>query len=481
MNRRDAFKLIVAGGVGSAMIPACRKLDHKGRPRNPNIVFILADDLGYGDLSCYGQTHFRTPNIDRLAAAGMRFTAHYAGSTVCAPSRSALMTGQHTGHTPIRGNREIKPEGQHPLPGNAVTAARMLKEAGYATGAFGKWGLGYPGSEGDPNRQGFDTFFGYNCQRYAHNYYPRHLWHNQEKVILEGNAGTKAGTYGPSLIHEKTLRFIEENKDNPFFLFVPSIIPHAELFAPEIDMKKHRGKYGPETPYKGQDEDSPRYREGGYGSQAEPRAAFAAMINLLDDQIGEIAAKVKELGLAENTLILFSSDNGPHQEGGADADYFNSSGGFRGYKRDLYEGGIRIPLIASWPGTIEPGSVTPHVSAFWDFLPTACQIAGVHPPQRIDGLSYLPTLTARGRQERHPYLYWEFYERRGRQAVRMGDWKGVRLNVSENPDGPIELYNLKTDPGEAADLAAQYPEVVRQISALMKEAHTPSEVFLFQR
>lgn len=479
MNRRDAVKLLVACGACSVIGPACRnQKGGMGRTR-PNIILILADDLGYGDLSCYGQTRFQTPNIDKLAANGKRFTDFYSGSTVCAPSRSSLMTGEHTGHTPIRGNKAVQPEGQHPLPAGVTTVAHLLKEAGYATGAFGKWGLGYPGSEGDPNDQGFDEFFGYNCQRYAHNYYPRHLWHNQERVIIEGNAGTKTGTYAPDLIHEKSLRFIEKNKNKPFFLFIPSIIPHAELFAPEPYLKKHRGNFGVEKPYKGQDEESPRYRNGGYGSQEEPRAAFAAMVNLLDDQVGKIIAKVEELDLAGNTIILFSSDNGPHREGGADPDYFDSNGEFRGYKRDLYEGGIRVPMIASWPGKIEPGSISQHVSAFWDFLPTFCQMAGTKPPAEIDGLSILPALLGRKGQKKHAYLYWEFYERGGSQAVRMGDWKGVRLNVKENPDGPIELYDLKADPGETTDLAEPYPDIAGQISALMKEAHTPSDVFFF--
>lgn len=480
MDRREAVKLLIACGAYSMVGPACRNQTRKLDRSKPNIIFILADDLGYGDLSCYGQTHFQTPNIDKLAARGIRFTDHYSGSTVCAPSRSSLMTGQHTGHTPIRGNKEFKPEGQHPLPASVTTAAQLLQQAGYVTGAFGKWGLGYPGSEGDPNNQGFDTFFGYNCQRYAHNYYPRHMWHNQEKAILEENAGSKTGMYGPSLIHDKTLQFIDDNKDNSFFLFVPSIIPHAELFAPESYIEKHSGKYGDESPYNGHDAGSLRYKIGGYGSQPEPKAAFASMVNLLDDQVGEIVAKVNELGLSEDTIILFSSDNGPHLEGGADPDYFNSNGDYRGYKRDLYEGGIRVPMIASWPGKNKAGSTSNHVSAFWDFLPMMCEIAGTKPPSDIDGISYLPILIGKGEQEQHPYLYWEFHERGGRQAVRLGDWKGVRLNVKKNPGGPIELYNLKSDPGETRDLAEKHPDIVEQISAHMKEAHTPSEVFPFE-
>jgi arylsulfatase A len=479
VDRRQVLKLLFASGAYSALGSACHKLGKKARSK-PNIIFISADDLGYGDLSCYGQTHFQTPNIDQLVANGIRFTDFYSGSTVCAPSRSSLLTGQHTGHTPIRGNKEIFPEGQHPMPAGVITVARLLQEAGYITGAFGKWGLGFPGSEGDPNNQGFDEFFGYNCQRYAHNYYPRHLWHNQEKVIISENEGTKTGTYGPNLIHEKTLQFIDKNKDKPFFLFVPSIIPHAELFAPEVYMQKHRNKYGEETPYEGADDGSRWYRIGGYGSQPEPRAAFAAMVSLLDDQVGEIVAKVKALGLVEDTIILFTSDNGPHREGGADPDYFDSNGTYRGYKRDLYEGGIRVPLIASWPGQIKSGSTSDHISAFWDFLPTTCQIVGIEPPSSRDGISFLPTLLGHGKQIDHPYLYWEFYEQGGKQAVRLGDWKGVRLNVHKNSNGMIELYNLALDPGETTDMAENHPEVVKHITTLMKEAHTDSEVFLFQ-
>ncbi|MBD3383612.1 sulfatase-like hydrolase/transferase [candidate division KSB1 bacterium] len=375
----------------------------------PNIIFILADDLGYGDLSCYGQKKFSTPNIDKLAEKGLRFTDAYSGSTVCAPSRSSLLTGLHTGHTLIRGNKPVYPEGQHPLPAESKTLAEYLKAAGYITGAFGKWGLGPSGSEGDPNHQGVDEFFGYNCQRYAHNYYPRHLWHNQNKVMIPGNEGAKQGVYAPQLIHEKVLTFIEDNRKNPFFLYVPSVIPHAELFAPEAYTKKYRGKFLPEKSYEGTDSGE-HFKTGGYGSQPEAHAAFAAMIHLLDEQVGDIVAKVEELDLLENTLIVFSSDNGPHLEGGADPDYFNSNGPLRGYKRDLYEGGIRVPLIARWDGLHKKGESTDHVCAFWDILPTFCQIAGRSTPENIDGISFLPLLKGTvEEQKKHEYLYWEFH------------------------------------------------------------------------
>ena len=467
--------VLVASQCGS---PTDTNAPQTNSPSPPNIIYILADDLGYGDLSCYGQTKFSTPNIDRLAAQGMRFTQHYSGSTVCAPSRSALMTGLHTGHTPVRGNKEIRPEGQYPLADSVLTLAEVLQQAGYATGAFGKWGLGFPGSEGDPNFQGFDTFFGYNCQRFGHNYYPRHLWSNQDSIVLEANAGTDQGIYAPSLIHEKTLAFIDEHQNEPFFLYVPSIIPHAELVAPEEVMNRFRGTFDPETAYSGVD-NGPEYRAGPYESQPEPHAAFAAMVTVLDRQVGEIINKVDSLGLADNTLIIFTSDNGPHQEGGADPNYFNSNGPLRGYKRDLYEGGIRVPMIARWPSRIAASSESNHVSAFWDVFPTVAELAGQTPSGKQDGLSFLPTLTGEGEQATHEYLYWEFHEKGGRLAVRKGDWKAVQYEVLDNPNGPIALYDLSTDLSEETDVADQHPEVVAEMKAILDSARTPSPVFAF--
>ena len=454
-----------------------KKSAKKVDTQKPNIVYILADDLGYGDLSCYGQTNFATPNIDKLAETGIKFTQHYAGCTVCAPSRSSLMTGQHTGHTFIRGNKEWKPEGQYPLEAKAVTMAEVLKKEGYATGGFGKWGLGFVGTEGDPNNQGFDEFYGYNCQRIGHNYYPYHLWHNQEKIVLKGNEGTQTGEYGPELIHKEALKFMEDNKDKPFFLYYPSIIPHAELFAPEEYMKKYRGKFDPEKNYKGVD-DGKRYKNGGYGSQPESHAAFAAMVDYLDMQVGEIVAKLKELGVYENTLIIFTSDNGPHLEGGADPDYFNSNGPLKGYKRDLYEGGIRVPMIAVWDGKIKPGQETDHISAFWDVLPTVAEITAAPTPENIDGISFLPTLLGE-KQNPHKYLYWEFHEKGGRKALRKGDWKLVSYNVKKPEKTTIELYNLVDDIGEENNVAAKHPEIVKELTKLMNSARTQSEVFSF--
>ena len=446
----------------------------------PNIVYILADDLGYGDLSIMGQKRFNTPNLDRMAREGMIFTQHYAGCTVCAPSRSSLMTGLHTGHTPIRGNKEWNPEGQWPMPAETYTVAEMLKEAGYTTGGFGKWGLGYPGSEGDANMQGFDEFYGYNCQRIAHNYYPSHLWNNQQKVVLEGNSGDQFGTYAPELIHQRALQFIEKNKDKPFFLFYPNVIPHAELLLPEEYMRKFKGKLLPENSFKGAEPGDMGFRNGAYGSQPEGHAAFAAMVTLLDKQVGEVLNKLKELGLDKNTIVMFSSDNGPHQEGGADPDYFDSNGPLRGYKRDLYEGGIREPMAAWWPGKIKANSKTDLPSAFWDVLPTLADLAGIKTPENIDGISFLPTLLGAEGQKTHNFLYWEFHEQGGRKAIRKGNWKMVQYNIS-NPEKTItELYDLSNDSGEEHNLADKHPLIVNELTALINTARTESEIFPLQ-
>lgn len=465
--------------ISLTMIAGCNDQKNTKEDRQkPNIIYILADDLGYGDLSLTGQEKFQTPNIDKLARDGIFFTQHYSGSTVCAPSRSSLLTGMHTGHTFIRGNREIQPEGQYPLDSSMVTVAELLQSEGYVTGAFGKWGLGYPSSEGDPIKQGFDEFFGFNCQRMGHNYYPYHLWYNQVKVILKSNERKKKGSYAPDIIHQQALTFLEKNKDTTFFMYYPSIIPHAELVAPKKYMAKFRGKLLPEKEYQG-DDGGKYYKNGGYGSQKEPHAAFAAMIYLLDKQVGEIRKKVEELGIAENTIIIFASDNGPHQEGGADPNYFNSNAGLRGFKRDLYEGGIRVPMIAYWPNKIKPNSTSNHISAFWDFLPTVCEIAQIKKPQNIDGISFLSELLGE-KQKSHDYLYWEFLERGGKQALRLGDWKGVRVNMSNNSDAPIELYNLAVDIGEQHNIAAENPEIVREIAEIMEKEHKYSKEFSFE-
>jgi arylsulfatase A len=445
----------------------------------PNLIYILADDLGYGDLGCYGQKFIETPNIDRMAAQGMLFTSHYSGSTVCAPSRSSLMTGLHTGHTQIRGNRRNQPEGQFPLSAGTVTLPGLLKEAGYVTGAFGKWGLGYPGSEGDPLNQGFDVFFGYNCQSYAHRYYPEYIWHNENKYYLEGNDWSNKVTYAPDLIHTKTLDFIRENADTSFFLFVPSLIPHAEMIVPEDEiLAGYRGQFD-EIPWKGNDYGSEDFSIPGYCSQAEPFATHAAMISRLDRQVGEIMQLITDLGIAENTFIIFTSDNGPHSEGGANPEFFDSNSIFRGSKRDLYEGGIRVPFIAWWPGTVNAGSKSDHISAFWDMMPTYSELAGMHLTGDTDGISMVPELTGRGSQEKHDFLYWEFLEQGGKQAVRMGKWKGIRLNMDDDPAAPIELYDLSVDQGEQENISAQYPEIIDRIDSVMRSARVFNAEFTF--
>ncbi|GAB4014650.1 arylsulfatase [Spirosoma koreense] len=446
----------------------------------PNIVFILADDLGYGDVGINGQKLIKTPNIDRLAREGMQFTQFYAGTSVCAPSRSSLMTGQHTGHTYIRGNKSVEPEGQEPIADSVTTVAELLKRAGYITGAFGKWGLGPVGSEGDPNKQGFDRFYGYNCQSLAHRYYPDHLWDNDRKVVLPANENLRqTNEYAPDLIQKQALDFLDaRNGNQPFFLFLPYILPHAELMAPNDSLLAYyKGKF-PEKPFKGADY-GPDAKTGGYASQAYPHATFAAMVARLDLYVGQVMAKLKAKGLDQNTLVIFTSDNGPHIEGGADPGFFNSSGGFRGVKRDLYEGGIREPFFARWPGAIKAGSRSEYVGAFWDLLPTFTELAGAQTPAHLDGLSLVPSLTGKGAQKKHDYLYWEFHENGGRQAIRQGNWKAVRLQVSTDPNGPVELYDLVKDPAEAHNLASQYPDKVKELSQLMKKAHIDSPLFPF--
>lgn len=441
----------------------------------PNIVFILADDMGYGDLGCYGQKRIETPYIDQLAAGGIRFTQFYAGTSVCAPSRSVLLTGQHTGHTPVRGNYEIQPEGQLPLPDTAYTIAEMLKKAGYATGNFGKWGLGYPGSEGTPNKQGFDRFFGYNCQRQSHNYFPDHLWDNDTRIDY-ANTATSQRHYAPDLIQKEALAFIDEHRAAPFFLYLSYTLPHAALQLPKDDstFEYYKRKFNEKArPV------STEWNGKGYQPQAYPHAAYAAMVTKLDNYVGQVMEKLTALGIAKNTLIIFSSDNGPHHEGGNDPAFFNSSGGFRGMKRDLYEGGIRIPMIAQWPAAIKKPKVSAFAGAFWDFMPTFAEIVGAPSPPHTDGISLLPELLSQGRQKEHEFLYWEFHEDGGRQAVRTGKWKGIRLNVIKDPDGAIQLYDLDHDRAETKDVAAENPAVVKRIKKIMENEHTENIHFPF--
>ncbi|MDZ8120464.1 arylsulfatase [Pontiella agarivorans] len=430
----------------------------------PNIIYILADDLGYGDLSCYGQKKFQTPNIDALAEKGMTFTQHYSGSTVCAPSRCSLLTGLHQGYAAVRGNLERPPEGQMPMLKGTYTMAEHLKKAGYRTGIFGKWGLGYPGSTSDPLNVGFDRFYGYNCQYMAHSYYPAWLWSDTERDFLWGNVGSFHKDYAPDFIHKETLDFIRENKDRPFFVYYALVQPHADMIAPEEYMNKYRGKYLPESSYDG----------GYYCAQPEGHAAFVAMVDIMDTYVGEVMVELETLGIAQHTLVIFASDNGAHSTGGHDAAYFNSTGGFRGKKRDLYEGGVRVPMIATWPGKIKAGSESDHISAFWDFLPTVAEIVKVPLTVKTDGISILPTLLDQPGQQRHDNLYWEFHARGGRVALRKGKWKAVRYNVTQDPDSTLELYDLSTDPTESRNLAGLYPEVVAEMDAIIRKSRTPS-------
>lgn len=465
-------KLLVAGMLSTFALPTLEAAHvEKQKNARPNVVFIIADDMGYGDLSCYGQEKFDTPNIDKVALQGMRFTQCYSGTTVSAPSRSSLMTGLHTGHTPIRGNHEVLPEGQFPIPAGTNTMFKLFKEAGYNTGAFGKWGLGSPGSEGDPNNQYIDEFYGYNCQLLAHNYYPDHLWHNQTRIDLHENDNGGYGAYSQDLIHKACLDYLgEQSADKPFFLFVPSVLPHAELIVPEDSIIQNlRGKY-PEKPHKGVDS-GPMFRKGGYCSQEYPRATFAAMIKRFDVYVGQIVEQLKEQGLYDNTLIIITSDNGPHREGGADPVFFNSNGIYRGFKRDLYEGGIRVPLIASWKNNIPTGTSSDFMCAFWDLMPTFAQVIGVKDKKYCgDGLSILPTLLNKGKQAEHSHLYFEFQEMGGRQAVRQGNWKLLRQNIRKN-GGYYELYNVASDPSEKWNVIAEYPEIAAQLKKLMEESH----------
>jgi arylsulfatase A len=434
------------------------------KPPQPNILLIQADDLGYGDLSAYGQSRFSTPSLDRLAREGIRFTEYYAGSTVCAPSRTTLMTGMHTGHAWIRGNGDI------PLRLEDVTIAEVMRDAGYRTAVIGKWGLGSPGSTGMPDRQGFDHAFGFLDHRHAHRQYTDHLWRNSARASVDVERD-----YVNDLFTSDAAAFMGQTDARPFFVYLNYTVPHAELRAPEDSMAAHRGRF-PEQPFENAKADarpagaSPELPTLGYRSQPAPHAAFAAMITRMDRDIGSLAELLRAKGIDRNTLVMFVSDNGPHQEGGGAPGFFKSSGSLRGIKRDLYEGGIRVPMIASWPGTIPAGRVSSHPWAHWDMLPTLGELARAKVPSGIDGVSMAPAL--RGESQRpHDFLYWEFHERGFQQAVRMGAWKAIRLKK----DAPLELYNLADDPGEQRDVAAANANIIAQIEQYLKTARTESE------
>jgi arylsulfatase A len=466
-------------------------------PPPPNVIFILADDLGYADIGPFGQKKIRTPSLDRLAGEGMRFTQHYSGSPVCAPSRCVLLTGRHPGHAFVRDNRELKPEGQVPLPAGTITLPRLLQEIGYTTGAFGKWGLGGPGTTGEPLRQGFDRFYGYNCQRQAHNYYPTNLWDNDQRVRLnnppfspyqtlpaEADPANPASytnyagsDYAPDLIAAQARRFIRENQDRPFFVYFATTVPHLALQVPEDSLADYLGRW-PETPYPGTN---------GYLPHRAPRAAYAAMITRLDREVGRLLDLVRELGLEDHTLFVFTSDNGPLYDklGGTDCEFFQSAGPWSGRKGSVFEGGIRVPCLVRWKGHIAAGRSSARVTGFEDWLPTLLELAGARTkvPKGLDGISFVPTLLGR-RQEPRPFLYREFPCYGGQQSLRLGDWKGLRQHLAPRgtnaaPVMRLQLYNLAKDPSETNDLSAQHPRMVARLERLMREQHIPSETFPF--
>ncbi len=466
---------------------------------SPNVIFIMADDLGYQEVGCFGQEKIRTPNIDRLAAEGMRLTRHYSGSAECAPTRAILMTGKHAGHSPIRGNKEgggwgpEEPEGQHPLPAAEVTLAEMFKARGYATGGFGKWGLGGPGSEGHPCAQGFDHFYGYLCQRVAHNYYPTHLWRNHDVDVLHNNRYFSAhqkldaaleseaayaerfagGDYAPEEVITELVGWMRgqhaEHPGQPVFVYYPTVIPHLALQAPGEWVDKYPREWDPE-PYLG---------DKGYLPHPRPRAAYAAMISAMDHNVGRILDLLDELGMAENTLVVFTSDNGSSYVGGVDREFFGSLGELRGHKGNLWEGGIRVPTVVRWPRVVEPGSESTTPSYHPDWMPTLAEAVGGHTPLHTDGLSLLPVLRGDHATLERDFMYWEFPEGAQQQAVIFGEggrWKAIRPALKQAPDR-LELYDLVTDPAEAHDIAGEHPDVVARAAAIMRAEHQPSTAF----
>ncbi|MFV0591993.1 MAG: arylsulfatase [Draconibacterium sp.] len=482
-------------------IGACSTKNNESGQKRPNIIYILADDLGYGDIGCNGQKLIETPNIDQLAVDGMRFTQFYSGAPVCAPSRCVLLTGQHSGHAQIRGNDEWKErgdvwsyiaqladstlEGQRPLKEGTETLASLMKKAGYSTGMTGKWGLGAPNTTSTPTQKGFDFFVGYNCQRQAHTYYPVHLYKNDVRMYL-GNDTVAPGTklapgadpynnasyskytlqkYAPDVMFSEMMGFIDKHKEDPFFFYWATPIPHAPLQAPQRWIDYYVKKFGNEEPYDGKK---------GYFPQRYPHAAYAAMISYLDENIGKLIQKLKDMGEYDNTLIIFTSDNGPTYNGGTDSPWFDSGGPFKSEygwgKGFVHEGGFRVPMIACWPAKVKPGTVSDHVSAFWDVMPTLCDVVNIETPKVADGISFLPTLLEK-KQPEHPYLYWEYPEYGGQQAVRIGQWKGIRKNIIKKGNLKLELYDLSTDIQELNDVSEQHPDIIGQMEEIMLNEH----------
>ena len=440
----------------------------------PNIIFIMADDMGYGDIEPFGQQLIKTPNLSRMASEGMKFTNHYAGTSVCAPSRCVLMTGLHTGHAEIRGNIQNKAAaGQLPISDSTVTVAELLKTAGYETGMIGKWGLGDIGTTGDPTKQGFDFFYGYTDQVLAHNHFPEYLYRNTQKENLNnkvkyleksgwhnglGSVSTEKNDFANELFTREALKFITANRDNKFFLYLPFIIPHVN-----------------DEAEKGFQYEAPSQREYASKPWTKDEKDYAASISYLDDYVGRILDHLKSSGLDKNTLVIFTSDNGPR----VDKLRFKSSGVFRGFKRDLYEGGVKVPFIAWWPGQIKPGSVSDHISGFWDFLPTVCVLADIQESYTSDGKSLVPTLTGKGKQLQHDHIYFEFHEGDGSQAIRQGNWKAIVKAIKTKTPAPLELYDLEKDPSETTDLASKFPDKVTEMKTLMIKSHKASKAFPF--
>jgi arylsulfatase A-like enzyme len=484
-------------GLGLALLGGGGAV-HAATDRPPNIIFIMADDLGYAELGCYGQEKIRTPYIDQLAREGIRLTRHYAGNAVCAPSRCVLMTGLHPGHAWVRDNHEVKPEGQEPLPAGTLTMGRALQQQGYVTAAMGKWGLGPPHSAGDPLNQGFNHFFGYNCQRHAHNYYPTYLWEDDHRIQLnnppfspyqklkpgedpyspESYRKFQGRDYAPDRINAAARKFVRANADHPFFLYLPTTVPHLALQVPDDSLREYLGLW-PDPPYPGGHAYLPHY---------SPRAAYAAMVTRMDLEIGRLMKLVRDLGLEEQTIFVFTSDNGPtyNRLGGSDSDFFKSADGMRGLKGSLYEGGVRVPAIVRWKGHLKAGVVVDRLTGFEDWLPTLLDLIGRRDaiPPRLDGISFAPTLRGKTQPPR-PFLYREFPGYGGQQAVWLGDWKGIRQHLNPprrskaKPNYHIELYNLRADLGETHDVSAKHPELVRKIAKIMRDQHTPSPVFPF--
>lgn len=462
-------KLYTLLSSATLLAPMCADAQETVSEKTPNVIYILADDLGIGDLGCYGQREIKTPNIDGMAQHGMKFMQHYSGSTVSAPSRCSLLTGKHMGHAAIRGNAKVNGSDglpyETPLPEGEVTVADIFKSKNYATACIGKWGMGGPGTEGMPDKHGFDYFYGYLGQGFAHSYYPDFLHENNQKIHLEGKV------YSHDLILEKALSFIDRHADSPFFLYFSPTLPHADLDIVQEALAEYEGDFC-ETPFAG--------KTGGYKAQSSPRAAYAAMVTYLDKSVGLILDKLKELGLYENTMVVFTSDNGVHAEGGHDPYYFDSNGPFRGQKRDLYEGGVRTPFVVQWPAMIPQGVVSNHISAFWDFLPTIGDLLQVETPAGIDGISYLPTLTGRGEQQQHGCIYYEFFEFGGKQSLLTPDgWKLIRLEVSDPSKTYEELYNIYTDPAETTNVLKQHPEIAERLRRMMQTQRTVNDRFHF--